>query len=122
LGLVGPAVDGDRMLLAWSKVDIERSPDSLFHLMVERSASASTTNSRCEPGYPRRTPAEDTLLSLPPLYSISRDGRWRDQEIRYVLKVPVVVRSGSMRAPAPLDDIENVSSTWDYEWSAAPGP
>ena len=106
------------MLLAWSRVDVERSPDSLFHLMIERSACGINYEQAAERAGDIRAEHRqtDTLLSLPPLYSIARDGRWREQEVRFVLKVPV---GGAVHLDEStqhlLDDIENVSNTWDHE-------
>ena len=110
--------DGDRVILGFSRSDVEQSPDSLFHLVIERiahgpsmkAAAGLARNIQCN--YEQR----DSLLMLAPWYSFDNADRFRAQQVRFVLQVPV---GGSVHfddsVEHMLDDVDNVTSTWDRD-------
>ena len=79
--------DGDRVILGFSRSDVEQSPDSLFHLVIERiahgpsmkAAAGLARNIQCN--YEQR----DSLLMLAPWYSFDNADRFRAQQVRFVL-------------------------------------
>jgi len=121
-------VDGDSVRWSDAELDIQRSPDSLFHLLVFRSARGATARMARERAA-RITPQwtqNDTIIALSSAYRSPRTGKLRMQQVRYLVLVPtggsvVLDRSlGNM-----LDDVKNVSDTWDWDmigrtWTMTP--
>ena len=111
-------VDGDSVRWNDAEVDVQRSPDSLFHLLVFRSARGTTSKvarSRAADITPQWMQT-DTILGLSSAYRSPRSGKLRMQQVRYLVLVPL---GGSVTLDESLgnmpDDIKNVSDTWDWE-------
>jgi hypothetical protein len=109
-------VVGDSMSLDEVGVDVEPSPDSLFHLISERSAQGRSTKpalTRAERITHRIAQHGDTVLIAPYLHAPLAD-KYRAQRLRLVLQVPTgraVHFSNSMGFL--LDDVDNVTNTFD---------
>ncbi len=126
--LDGIHVENGMISGAWAEVDVEPSNDSLFHLVVMRSAHGNTAKaarSRAERiTYSYRQDGDVLLLS--PLVHFRSADRVRGQEVRYILQVPnggsVFLRESSRRM---LDDIANTTNTYDGDmvnqrWTMTP--
>jgi phage shock protein PspC (stress-responsive transcriptional regulator) len=101
---------------AWAALDVATSPDSLFHLVVERAAQARTSKDAQGRALAIRASfaLEDSTLRLSPWVSWPRTDLFRVQRVRYVVQVPM---GAAIRfAPAAvrmLDDVQNTSNTPD---------
>lgn len=101
---------------AWAELDVQQSPDSLFHLLVLRQARGNTVKNaaaRAErTGFDYRQNGEVLLFS--PLLRFPGPDKFRAQDVRYIVQVPlgksVFFREGSRPL---LDDIDNTTNTWD---------
>lgn len=107
---------GDSMSLDEVGVDVEPSPDSLFHLISERSAQGRGTKPalvRAEHITHRVEQRGDTLRIAPFLHAPLSD-KYRAQRLRLVLQVPVgrAVHFGSNMGFL-LDDVDNTTNTLD---------
>ncbi len=126
--LDGIHVDHGMISGAWAEVDIERSNDSLFHLLVIRTARAATAKAasvragRVEYSYKQ----EGDALFLSPVVSFRAEDKIRAQEVRFILLVPngksVFLREASRPM---LDDIANSTNTYDgdmvnHRWTMTP--
>lgn len=113
---------------AWGELDVEASADSLFHLLVVRKARASNAKAALARagriGYDYRQQGDVLLLS--PVVRFSAEDKLRDQEVRFILEVPmgktVFFRKGSKPM---LDDIDNITNTYDgdmvgHAWTMTP--
>ncbi len=126
--LDGIHVDHGIISGAWAEVDVERSSDSLFHLLVIRSARAATAKSaatraqRVNYAYKQ----EGNVLSLSPVVSFRAEDKIRAQEVRFILQVPNGSSVFLRDAARPLlDDIANTTNTYDADmvghlWTMTP--
>ena len=110
--------DGDRVILGFTQTDVVQSPDSLFHLVIERIAHGPSMKAAA--GLARNIQynyeQHDSLLVLAPWYSFGNADRFRAQQVRFVLQVPVgssVHLDNSVEYM--LDDVHNVTDTWDRD-------
>jgi phage shock protein PspC (stress-responsive transcriptional regulator) len=109
-------VEGDRVDLGWATADVRRSPDSLFHLVVQRRARGGSYKAAMgragaiEAGWEQN----GSRLELAPWFSFHSEDLYRGQNVRYILEVPV---GGSVHfersAGGMLHDIDNVNGTLD---------
>lgn len=126
--LEGIHLDNGTTSAAWADVDVEASSDSLFHLLVVRSAHGATAkDARTRAGnvgYDYRQ--EGDALYLSPVVQFPSKDKLRCQEVRFILQVPngrsVFLRDGSRRM---LDDIANTTNTYDgdmvgHRWTMTP--
>lgn len=113
---------------AWGEVDIEQSTDSLFHLLVIRTARASSAKAaaaRAERvSYAYRQ--EGDVLFLSPVVGFRANDKIRAQDVKFILQVPfgrsVYLREASR---SMLDDIANTTNTYDGDmvnhlWTMTP--
>lgn len=121
-------IHGDSVVLGWPTVDVRASADSLFHLVITRTARG---NGPKEAGrhaaainytYAQR----DSTLHFAPYLSFPQAHRYRAQNVRFILEVPmskaVHLDRGSERV---IYDIQNVTDTYDTEmvgrtWTMTP--
>ncbi|MBL8002735.1 MAG: PspC domain-containing protein [Flavobacteriales bacterium] len=109
-------VVGDSLSLESVGVDVEPSPDSLFHLISERSAQGRGTKPaliRAEHITHRVVQQGDSLLIAPLLHAPLTD-KFRAQRLRLVLQVPTgrAVHFGNNMGFL-LDDVDNTTNTLD---------
>lgn len=100
----------------WADCDVERSPDSLFHLIVVRQArgigakEAASRASHIEHAFHQQG---DTLY-LSSLLSFPAADKWRGQDLDFTLQVPY---GGSVHfmegAQHVIHDVDNVHHIWD---------
>ncbi len=112
----GLVITDDSVMGAWARLDVRASPDSLFHLRLERrtqgpSQKASLYRSE-HIGY--ATDQRDSVLALSPWLSFPKEDKIRGQRLRFVVLVPegkavhFDAEMGFM-----LDDVKNVTNTLD---------
>ncbi|MCB0765465.1 MAG: PspC domain-containing protein, partial [Flavobacteriales bacterium] len=100
----------------WAELDVVRSPDSLFHVMVvRRSQGRSSKAALIRASNIRYTMhQQDSLLTFSPWVSFPKEDKFRAQRVRFVVQVPVgkaVHFSGTMGFL--LDDVDNITNTYD---------
>ena len=101
---------------AWGKLDVQRSPDSLYHLTVLREARAGSVkvaSARAErTGFDYRQ--QDDVLELSSVVRFAAEDKVRAQDVRFIIQVPlgksVFFRDGTKPM---LDDIDNTTNTYD---------
>jgi len=113
---------------AWGEVDIEQSTDSLFHLLVIRTARASSAKAaaaraeRVSFAYKQ----EGDVLFLSPVVSFRANDKIRAQDVKFILQVPYGRSVFLREASRPmLDDIANTTNTYDGDmvnhlWTMTP--
>ncbi|MBK6892915.1 MAG: PspC domain-containing protein [Flavobacteriales bacterium] len=112
----GIHVDNGNISGAWGQLDVQRSPDSLYHLLVLREARGRTVKVASARagniGFDYRQ--QDNVLQLSPVVRFSITDKVRAQEVRFIVQVPleksVFFREGSRTL---LDDIDNTTNTYD---------
>lgn len=100
------------------ELDIIPSETDSFQLTEIKMASGGT---KSEAGLRARNirytmSQHDSLLEFEPVFQLEKGEKWRDQEVRLILKVPrnkVIYLAKGMEYI--MYDIENVSNTWDSE-------
>lgn len=114
----GPDFELSGDSIAWSEadLDIRRSPDSLYHLLVVREArgSAQEEARARAAAITARWARHDSTLLLDP--TIRFAGKIREQDVDFIVLVPLhgAVYIGTDVVPM-LDDVENVTNTWDRD-------
>ncbi|MCB9169527.1 MAG: PspC domain-containing protein [Flavobacteriales bacterium] len=111
-------VDNGVAYVGWTRVDVQRSPDTLFHLIAEREAygpgakMAGQRLANIQYAYAQ----SDSTLRIAPYYSFPQEDKFRGQEVTFTLQVPVG-RSVHFanNAVTLIDDIDNVTNTWDRD-------
>jgi phage shock protein PspC (stress-responsive transcriptional regulator) len=118
----------DSMHGAWAELDVTRSPDSLYHLVVERSAyGRSEKQALARASHIRGLHVQqDSLLMFSTWVDIPGKDKLRGQQVRFEVQVPV---GGSVHlndgTGIMLDDVDNVTNTGDLEmpgrtWTMTP--
>lgn len=111
--------DGDKTFFNdLINVDIIASETDSFQLVEIKSACGidkkeATFRARNITSYVTQ---KDSLLEFEPTFRIAQNDKWRNQEVKLVLKVPknkVIYLSNGMEHV--IYDIDNVSNTWDSE-------
>ncbi|MBK8613760.1 MAG: PspC domain-containing protein [Flavobacteriales bacterium] len=111
-------IDGDSIRWGTADLDVQQSPDSLFHLVIERKAYASDRKTAVSRA--RQVKAlhsqRDSLLILNPTFSTPTADKLRGQRAHFIVQVPVGkavhFETTSRRM---VWDIDNVTDTWDSE-------
>ena len=101
---------------AWAELDVTPSPDSLFHLVVERRANGRTEKmALARASHTGFTHVQrDSLLLFSPWVDMPKQDKLRAQRVRFEVQVPVgrAVHFNS-GIGFMLDDVDNVTNTWD---------
>ena len=103
---------------AWAELDVTTSPDSLFHLVVERRAHGrSDKMALARASHTGFTHVQhDSLLLLSPWVDMPKEDKLRAQRVRFEVQVPVgraVHFNGG--TGLLLHDVDNVSNTLDED-------
>ncbi len=114
----GIFVENGNVYGAWAELDVEESPDSLYHLLVERHARARNSKealARAERISFNAHQDGDVLYVSPVIYFSAKD-KIRVQDAHFTLQVPV----GSSVFFRPeskhiIYDVDNVTNTLDSE-------
>lgn len=114
----GLQLENGRVLGWWATCDVERSPDSLYHLLVQREARGAMNTiaaARAEHITFTYEQKGDTLL-LSPILDFPQEDKFRGQWLRFVLQVPngsaVHFGEGTQHI---IEEVDNVTDTWDHE-------
>ncbi len=109
-------VDGEEVLLGQVKLDVERSGNDEFAILVKKTSRGKTRELAKESSeniiynYSQK----DSTLSFDPYFILAKDEKWRGQEIYITVKVPegkaIFLNDNMVKI---INDIENVSNTWD---------
>lgn len=114
----GLRTSADSVHLAWAELDVVDSPDSLFHLIVQRQANGNSeklaTARASHIGF--RFVQSDSLVRFSPWVDMPKKDKLRAQQVRFIVQVPmgraVHFESGSGFL---LDDVDNVTNTYDSD-------
>jgi phage shock protein PspC (stress-responsive transcriptional regulator) len=114
----GLKLTADSIHGAWAGLDVVQSPDSLYHLVVERRANGRTDKmALARASHTAFTYLqEDSLVRFSPWVDMPKADKLRAQSVKFVVQVPVgkaVHFKGG--TGLLLDDVDNVSNTWDEE-------
>lgn len=126
--LDGLHVEKGHIMGAWASLDVEQSPDSLYHLVVVRDAHGLTAKAalaRAE-GIEYTVRQEGDVLLVSPVVRYATEHKFRAQDVQFTLQVPlgksVFFRSGSTEV---IYDVDNVTNTLDHDmigrtWTMTP--
>ena len=114
----GLKLTADSIHGAWAGLDVVQSPDSLYHLVVERRANGRTDKmALARASHTAFTYLqEDSLVRFSPWVDMPKADKLRAQSVKFVVQVPVgkaVHFKGG--TGLLLDDVDNVSNTWDQD-------
>ncbi|MCB0790434.1 MAG: PspC domain-containing protein [Flavobacteriales bacterium] len=110
------ALENGITYVGWTRVNVQRSPDTLFHLVAERRAygpgakMAGQRLANIQYAYEQT----DSTLRIAPYFSFPGTDKLRGQELRFTLQVPIgrAVHFAN-NAVTIIHDIDNVTNTWD---------
>lgn len=116
IDLSGLMLDGDSISGSWARINVERSDDTLFHLVrvrESRGMSAKAAHARAM-GIATGYRQEGDALFISPLARYAKSDKIRAQHARFTLRVPqgkaVFLRPSSRSV---IHDIRNVENVWD---------
>jgi phage shock protein PspC (stress-responsive transcriptional regulator) len=101
-----------------TKLDVVKSPTDSFELVVTNTAfgnskkSATSRSSKINYAFSQK----DSLLQFDPYFNIPREEKWRNQNVKMVLKMPLdskIFLDGSMRRI--IYDIDNITGIYDMD-------
>jgi len=121
-------IEGDRVILGWPTVDVRASADSLFHLVIARTARGNGPKEAGQhaAAITHKFEQQDSTLLFAPYLSFPHQHRYRAQNVRYIVEIPmgkaVHFDRGSERV---IYNIQNVTDTYDPEmvgrtWTMTP--
>jgi len=101
---------------AWAQMDVKRSPDHNYHLIVERKAQARSLKSSMirASNITFKVSQVDSILELSPWLNFPKSDKIRAQRIRFIVQVPLgkAIHLGD-NTGFMLDDVDNVTNTYD---------
>ena len=115
-GIDGLRIDVDSVQAAWADLDVRRSPDAQYHLLIERRTQGASRNIslRRSDHITARWQQTDSILQLSPWLSWPKTDLFRGQRIKFIVLVPeggAVYFDESVKYM--LDDVQNVTRTYD---------
>jgi len=111
-------VDGEDILLGHVKLDVERSGNNDFTILIKKSSRGKTREAAKETSESiiYRFERKDSTLYFDPYFILEKDEKWRGQNVEITVKVPegkaVFLNENLVEI---INDIENVSNTWDND-------
>jgi phage shock protein PspC (stress-responsive transcriptional regulator) len=122
------SVDGKEILLGHPRLTIEKANGTEFTLITRKKARGKTMADAQEniEKIVYNFSQKDSSLVFDPYYTLKEEGKWRDQEISLILKVP---EGKSVYLDEQMTDIiydiENVENMWDGDmvgktWTMTP--
>lgn len=111
-------VDGQDVLLGRVKLDVERSGNNDFAVLIKKSSRGKTRELAKETSESiiYRFEHKDSTLYFDPYFILGKDEKWRGQDVEITVKVPdgkaVYLNENIVEI---INDIENVSNTWDND-------
>ncbi len=109
-------VDGEEVMLGNVTLDVERSGNEDFTVLIKKSSRGKTRELAKEitEKIIYRFDLKDSTVVFDPWFIIAEDEKYRGQEVKITVKVPqgkaIYLSNGLEKI---IDDIENVSNTWD---------
>ena len=109
-------VDGQEVMLGEPKLDVEKSGNDDFVVVVKKASRGRTREMAKEntDDIIYTFNQKDSTLFFDPDFILQEGGKWRDQEVYITVKVPegksVFLSNDLVKI---IHDIENVSNTWD---------
>lgn len=109
-------VDGDEILLGDPRLDIEKSNSDQFAIVIKKKARGKNQDEaqKNTEMIVYNFQQKDSVITFDPYYTLGDEGKWRNQEVDVVVKVPVgktvYLDKNLVRV---IYDIENVDNTWD---------
>ncbi len=109
-------VDGEEVLLGQVKLNVEKSGNDEFVVLVKKTSRGKTRENAKESseGIIYHFEQKDSTLTFDPYFILGESVKWRGQDVNITVKVPegkAVHFSDDM--VKIINDIENVSNTWD---------
>jgi phage shock protein PspC (stress-responsive transcriptional regulator) len=109
-------VDGEEVILGNVNLDIEKSGNNEFVVLIKKASRGRTRESAKETSENiiYRYELKDSTLTFDPYFILDEGVKWRGQEVNITIKVPegkAVYLSDDLAKI--IKDIENVSNTWD---------
>jgi phage shock protein PspC (stress-responsive transcriptional regulator) len=109
-------VDGEEVILGNVNLDIEKSGNNEFVVLIKKASRGRTRESAKETSgnIIYRYELKDSTLTFDPYFILEEGVKWRGQEVNITIKVPegkAVYLSDDLAKI--IKDIENVSNTWD---------
>ena len=109
-------IDGEEVIIGKPTLDVQKSSSDNFSISVKKAARGRTRDNA-------RDAAEeviyifevkDSTVLFDPYFLLEEGGKWRDQDVTIVVKIPVgkSIYLGDDMVKI-IHDIENVSNTWD---------
>lgn len=109
-------VDGDEVMLGNVTLDVDRSANEDFTILIKRSSRGKTRELAKEitEKIIYRLDLKDSTVVFDPWFILQKDEKYRGQQVEITVKVPqgkaVFLSNGLEKI---IHDIENVSNTWD---------
>jgi hypothetical protein len=109
-------VDGEEVILGHANLDIEKSGSDEFAILVKKASRGKTREDakQTSENIIYRFDLKDSTVVFDPYFILSKDDKYRGQEVDITVKVPegkAVYLSDDM--VKIIHDIDNVSNTWD---------
>jgi hypothetical protein len=109
-------VDGEEVLLGHANLDIEKSANNEFTILVKKASRGKTREvaKQTSENIIYRYDLKDSTLVFDPYFILGKGEKYRGQKVDITIKVPegkAVYLSDDM--VKIIHDIENVSNTWD---------
>jgi hypothetical protein len=109
-------IDGEDVMMGKPTLDVTKSGSNDFTISIKKAARGRTRDYA-------RDAAEDVIynyelkdstITFDPYFLLEEGGKWRDQDVDIVVKVPEgkTIYLGEEMVKI-IHDIENVSNTWD---------
>ncbi len=109
-------VDGEEVLLGLPRLNIEKSGNDNFTILVKKASRGKSRENAKESidDIVYRYELKDSTIYFDPYFILEEGVKWRGQEVDITLKVPegkaVYLDNDMVKI---IHDIENVSNTWD---------
>jgi uncharacterized membrane protein len=109
-------VDGEEVMLGIARLDIEKSGNNEFAILVKKASRGKTREIAKENSgnIIYRYDMKDSTVVFDPYFILEKDDKYRGQQVDITIKVPegkaVFLTDDMVKI---IHDIENVSNTWD---------
>jgi hypothetical protein len=109
-------VDGDEVMLGQPTLDIEKSGNENFVVLIKKSSRGKTRENAKESSEDiiYRYELKDSTLTFDPYFILEEQSKWRGQDVDITVKIPegkaVYLDDDMVKI---IHDIENTSNTWD---------
>lgn len=109
-------IDGEEVMMGKPRLDVRESGSENFTISVKKQSKGRTRDNARDAAQAviYNYELKDSTIIFDPYFLLEEDGKWRDQNVDIVVKVPEgkAVYLGDDMVKI-IHDIENVSNTWD---------